>query len=437
MEDSGIEWQPSFPFGDSDKDEPDEGTRGPNADDTRHYKSLMKRMRDALRTMGELSSEAAEPIDVLKRAILLDRAAYIRLALVPGVGSMTMMRLIAHFGDADSVLKASLSQLGQVNRVGAVLATSIRESKTNGYATRVLDHCNEQQVSIALPGDTSYPKKLANISDPPLLLFVRGEYRSEDELAIGMVGTRHATHYGSVMAERISRGLCYKGITVVSGLARGIDSICHRTALEHGGRTIAVLGSSLSDVYPPEHASLADRIAEQGCLFSETPPFSQPRRGVFPQRNRIISGLSDGIVVVEAAERSGSLITASHAGNQGRAVFAVPGPATSRTSQGCNQLIRDGATLVQSAEDVIEGLGPLPDRVVMNDGTVVGHPRELQLNEIEKSVLSSISDQPTDVDKIVTSSGLEVSRVLSTLSVLEIHGFIVRTSQRSFARRRF
>lgn len=437
MDDSGIEWQPSFPFGDSDKDKPDEGTRGPNADDTRHYKSLMKRMKEALRTMGELSAESAEPIDILKRAILLDRAAYIRLALVPGVGAMTMMRLIARFGDADSVLRASLGELGKVNRVGPVLATSIRESKTNGYASRVLDHCNELHVAITLPGDASYPKKLTNISDPPLLLFMRGEYRSEDELAIGMVGTRHATHYGSVMAERIARGLCYKGITVVSGLARGIDSICHRAALEHGGRTIAVLGSSLSDVYPPEHASLADRIAEQGCLLSETPPFSQPRRGVFPQRNRIISGLSEGIVVVEAAEKSGSLITAGHAGDQGRSVFAVPGPATSRTSQGCNKLIRDGATLVQSAEDVIEGMGPLPDRVVMKDGTPVEHPRELQLNEVEKSVLSAISDQPTDVDKIVTVCGLEVSRVLSTLSVLEIHGFIVRTSQRSFARRRF
>lgn len=437
MDDSGIERQSSFPFGDSDKDQPDEGTRGPNADDTRHYQSLMKRMKEALRTMGELSTEAVEPIDLLKRAILLDRAAYIRLALVPGVGAMTMMRLLSHFGDADSVLRASLSQLGQVNRVGPVLATSIRESKTSGYASRVLDHCNEMQISITLPGDATFPKRLANISDPPLLLFMRGEYRSEDELAVGMVGTRHATTYGCVMAEKISRGLCYKRITVVSGLARGIDSVCHRTALEHGGRTIAVLGSSLSEVYPVEHASLADSIAQQGCLLSETPPFSQPRRGVFPQRNRIISGLSEAIVVVEAAERSGSLITASHAGNQGRTVFAVPGPATSRTSQGCNRLIRDGAILVQCAEDVIEGMGPLPDRVVMKDGTLVDHPRELQLNEVEKSVLSAISDQPTDVDKIVTLCGLEVSRVLSTLSVLEIHGFIVRTSNRSFARRRF
>jgi DNA processing protein len=439
MEDSEKDWQPNFPFSDSGaaEDVCEEGTRGPNADDTRHLKSLAKRLDAVFQNMDSLCSDAAEPMDLIRSAIHRDRVSYMRLALVPGVGSMTMMRLLAQFGDAAATLKASLSQLGQVHRVGPRIASEIRESNLNGDAERVLDHCGEHEINIVLPGDKGYPRKIENISDPPLLLFMRGSYRGEDELAIGMVGTRHATHYGRVMAERISRGLCAVGVTIVSGLARGIDAVCHQAALDCGGRTIAVLGSSLSDVYPPEHFELAQRICEQGCLFSETPPFSKPKPGVFPQRNRIISGLSNGVVVVEAADRSGSLITARHAGDQGRDVFAVPGPVTSRTSRGCNQLIRDGAVLVQDADEIIEHLGPLAQRVVKEDGTVIDHPCELQLNDVEQAVLNAIGDQPTDVDIIVSSCGLQVSCVLSTLSVLEIKGLIVRATQRAFVRRHY
>jgi DNA processing protein len=254
-------------------------------------------------------------------------------------------------------------------------------------------------------------------------------------MAIGMVGTRHATYYGRQMADRLARGLCRFRMTIVSGLARGIDAVCHQAALESEGRTIAVLGGSVTEIYPPEHAELAQRIVEQGALISETPPFTRPRAGVFPQRNRLISGLSLGVVVVEAADRSGSLITARHAGEQGRDVFAVPGPVTSRTSRGCNQLIRDGAILIQDAEDVIEHLGPLAHPTPVTTGEIIRTPSELQLNEIEQTVLRSIDSHATDIDVVISRAGLPVPRVLSTLSVLEMRGWIVRTGGRSVARR--
>lgn len=236
------------------------------------------------------------------------------------------------------------------------------------------------------------------------------------------------------MAERLSKSLSRSGLTIISGLARGIDAICHRATLDVNGRTIAVLGSSLSEIYPPEHVELSERILANGALLSETPPFSQPKAGVFPQRNRIISGLSLGVVVVEAAERSGSLITARHAGEQGRDVFAVPGAVTSRMSRGCNQLIRDGAILIQDAADVIEHLGPLVERVEFEDGTSISHPAELQLNEIEGAVMKHITSEPLDIDQLVSLSGLPVPRVLSTLSVLQMKGLVKRPTGRSVCR---
>jgi len=364
-----------------------------------------------------------------------DRDAYLKLALVPGIGPRIMGRLLAHFGSADGVWLATLSQLGSVRGVGPKLATAIREARSSDELSRVLEHCQDHEVDILLPGDVRFPKLLTEIPDPPLLLFARGSLRHADGLAMGMVGTRHATHYGRLMAERIARGLCNFQMTIVSGLARGIDAVCHQTAIDAGGRTIAVLGSGVTDIYPPEHAELARRVAECGVLLSETPPFAKPKAGVFPQRNRLISGLSLGVIVVEAADRSGSLITARHAGEQGRDVFAVPGPVTSRTSRGCHQLIRDGAVLIQDAEDVLEHLGPLAHRVETNSGAVVHTPSEMQLSDVEQAVLQAIEVQATDIDQVITRSGLPVPRVLSTLSVLELRGWIVRIGGRSVARR--
>ena len=260
------------------------------------------------------------------------------------------------------------------------------------------------------------------------MLFCRGQWQDTDQLAVAIVGTRHATHYGRRQAERIAGGLARAGMTIVSGLARGIDAVAHRAALEAGGRTVAVLGSGLLNVYPPEHVQLAGEIAQQGVLISELPPEMAPMSGTFPQRNRLISGLSLGVIVVEAAARSGALISASHAAEQGREVFAVPGPIDSRTSRGCHQLIRDGARLVESIDDVLEELGPLVEAMPRPDGGQVRHPAEVQLNDQERRVLDAIDTQPTEIDTVVAESNLGVSRVLSTISVLEIRRLIRRLS---------
>ena len=224
----------------------------------------------------------------------------------------------------------------------------------------------------------------------------------------------------------MAAGLARAGLTIVSGLARGIDAAAHRAALDAGGRTIAVLGSGVLNVYPPEHAPLADAIRQQGAVLSELPPLQQPMSGTFPQRNRLITGLSLGVLVVEAAERSGALISASHAAEQGREVFAVPGPADCRMSRGCHRLIRDGAKLVETVEDVLEELGPLFEPLQREDGHTLRHPAELQLNEQERQVLDAIATEPTDLDQVVLTTGLPVPRVLATISVLEIRHLIRR-----------
>ncbi len=377
-------------------------------------------------------SEEFTPIQTVNHE---DRDEYIRLALVPGVGPRMISALIGHFGSATLVFQATLSQLAQVHRVGPKLSSTLRDAKTHENIERILEHCADHQVSLIVPGDRTYPNLLAELPDAPSLLFLRGSFAPSDQLSIGVVGTRHASYYGRTMAERLSSGLSRYGLTIISGLARGIDAVAHRAALDMGGRTIAVLGGSVTEIYPPEHKDLAELIVEHGALISETPPFSKPKAGVFPQRNRIISGLSIGVIVVEAADRSGSLITARHAAEQGRDVFAVPGPVTSRTSRGCNALIRDGAILIQDAEDVIEHLGPLAQIAPLKDNQVVHHPSELQLNEIEQKVLQAIEAIPTDIDQVIAMSGLPVPRVLSTLSVLEMRGHIVRPSGRTVVRR--
>ena len=364
-----------------------------------------------------------------------ERAAFYRLSLIPGIGPRTISNLLEHFGTASQVFEATLRELGQVERIGPKLSIAIRDQSTSDEPDRILEHCRQHDVRILLHGDKNYPKHLMDLPDPPSLLFQKGEFQLEDSLAIAIVGTRHPTHYGRTVTETLTRGLVHCGFTVVSGLARGIDAIAHRTVLENGGRTIAVLGSSLTEVYPPEHGDLAQQIAGQGVLITETPPFSQPKAGVFPQRNRLISGLSLGVVVVEAADRSGSLITAGHAADQGRDVFAVPGPIHSRMSRGTNRLIRDGAILIRDVDDIIEHLGPLASVLPMKEGNSIHHPAELKLNEIETQVLQAISPSAMDIDEIIVRSGVPVARVLSTLTVLEMRGLISRISGRQVARR--
>ncbi|MFV1967001.1 MAG: DNA-processing protein DprA [Pirellulaceae bacterium] len=352
----------------------------------------------------------------------------LRLALIPGVGPRTRKALLARFGSARGALQAAPSQLREVPGMGPKLTQAMVRGKHEIDVAAIKAHCAERGMEILTESAPSYPRLLREIHDPPGVLFVRGELRPEDAMAIAVVGSRHATRYGLRQAERLGRGLTRAGLTVVSGLARGVDASAHRGALAGGGRTIAVLASGLSNVYPPEHAELADEITQHGALLSEVPPFSPPMSGAFPQRNRLITGLSLGVIVVEAALRSGALISAEHAMEQGRDVFAVPGRVESRMSRGCHRLLREGAKLVESVDDVLDELGPLVEPTPTADGKVLRSAAELQLNEQEQAVLAAIGNQPTGVDDIVFASGLPVHRVLATLSVLEMRRLVRRIS---------
>lgn len=355
------------------------------------------------------------------------REAALRLCLVSGVGPNLRLALLERFATAEQVFAASLAELREVSGVGPKLAQALLVAAEINVASEI-DFCAANEVQILLADDVDYPASLKRIPDPPGVLFVRGTLMPQDDLALAIVGTRHATQYGLQQADRLSGGLSRAGYTIVSGLARGIDGAAHQAALAAGGRTIAVLGSGCLNIYPPEHASLAAAILNHGAVISEAPPLSPAVGGMFPQRNRIITGLSLGVVVVEAADSSGALISARHAMEQNREVFAVPGRVDSRVSKGCHRLIRDGAKLVESVDDVLEELGPLAQPTVVADGGKVHHPAELQLNEQERAVLNAIGSDPTAIDQVVVASGLPIARVLATLSVLEMKRLIRRVS---------
>jgi DNA processing protein len=365
----------------------------------------------------------------MSTASLDRRSAELLLALTPGIGPRLRKALLTRFGSAEAVLAAAPSDLREVPGIGQKLSRAIVAAKTEIDVQRELHSCRENGVSVVLESEDSYPKSLATIPDPPGVLFVRGGLKESDGIAVAIVGSRHATHYGIAQAERLAAGLARCGYTIISGLARGIDAAAHRGALKASGRTLAILGSGVLNIYPPEHEDLAAEVAKSGALISENPPHSPPLSGAFPQRNRIITGLSLGVIVVEASERSGALISARHAMEQGRDVFAVPGRVDSRMSRGCHRLIRDGAKLVETVDDMLEELGPLASPTPLADDQTappIRHPAELQLNEPEKAVLAVIDDEPILIDNVAAASGLPVQNVLSTLSVLEMRRLIRR-----------
>jgi DNA processing protein len=352
----------------------------------------------------------------------------LRLSLVSGVGPLLRKALLERFGSPAAVLAAAKDELQCVDGIGPKIAARIVAARDEIDADAELQLAAENGIDVLTDVDADYPRPLRQIHDPPGVLFRRGRSFPQDELAVAIVGTRHATRYGLMQAERLAGSLARTGFTVVSGLARGIDAAAHRGALAAGGRTIAVMASGILEIYPPEHEKLADEVAASGYLVSEAPPRMVPLSGAFPQRNRVISGLCVGTIVVEAPDRSGALITARHAYEQGREVFAVPGPVDSRMSRGCHALIKDGAKLVETIDDVLAELGPLAEKIQRDDGTVLQQPAEVLLNEIEQGVLSAIDSAPTSVDTIATSCGMPIHRVLSTISVLEMRRLIRRTS---------
>jgi DNA processing protein len=359
--------------------------------------------------------------------------AALTLAMLPGVGPQLQQALLNRFGSAREALAASRATLRTVPGLGEQVGARIAAANPD-MAREEIALCQSHEIDILLASDTRLPRQLQEIACPPALLFARGDVTQRDALSIAIVGTRHATTYGRRIARRLASSLASAGLTIVSGLARGIDAAAHEGALEAGGRTLAVLAGGLHHVYPTEHKELAFDISQQGALLSEFPCDWPIQRGAFPRRNRIITGLSLGVIVVEAGERSGALISARHAMEQDREVFAVPGPVDSRASRGCHALLRDGAVLVESADDVFEALGPLAEITHRATGEEVHHPAELQLNEQEQQVLACIASHPTGIDEITVASGLPIQRVLATVSVLETRRLVRRISGQQLVR---
>lgn len=352
--------------------------------------------------------------------------ALLQLNLVSGIGPRLHTLLLNRFETAANVLAAMGSALLQVEGVGPKLSAAITAARDCAGAEREWERCQAAGVQIIFRNSAAYPEPLSRIPDPPPVLYCRGELLPQDLLAVGIVGSRQCTTYGRQVAAKLATGLCNAGITVVSGLARGIDGAAHRGALDAKGRTLAVFATGLAQIYPPEHVDLAHDISRQGALLSESPLDRGGNRGLFPQRNRIISGLCQGVVLIETGRASGALHTARHAYEQGREVFAVPGRIDSPHSMGCHDLIRDGAILVQSVDDVLEALGPLSAPVRTSAETIVHSPRELNLNEQESTILNLIDIAATPIDHVLAGAPFEASRVLATLTVLEMKRLIRR-----------
>ena len=304
--------------------------------------------------------------------------------------------------------------------IGAELAASIAAQRDE------VDPAEEQRraarigASIVTPLDAAYPEALRSIHDPPLALYVQGDLTPADRQAIAMVGTRRCTQYGRGVADRLSFQLAKVGFTVVSGLARGIDWAAHEGALKAGGRTIAVLGSALDRLYPPEAAPLAERIAKQGAVISEYTLGRDPDRTTFPYRNRVVSGLSMGVIVVEADRRSGAMITADAAAEQGRTVFAVPGRIDSPSSRGAHQLLRSGARLVEDVKDVVEEFEYLIPPSA--DGHASGEPPApvFRFNEAETAAVRALAEGPLDVDTLARRTGQPAAQLGALLVGLEM-----------------
>jgi len=359
-----------------------------------------------------------------------DLLAHVRLACVTGIGDRRRRLLLDRFGSPRAVFAAPAQEIAAVEGIGLKRAAAIADHAAIAEAEALLATCRRRGVETLIEGDDRYPGLLSRIPDPPGVLFVRGSIEPCDSLAVAVVGSRHPTPYGKRIAWQLAGSLARAGYTVVSGLARGIDAAAHRGALDAGGRTLAVLGTGVLTIYPPEHAELAAEVIARGAVLSEEPPLGEGHAGAFPQRNRIVSGLTLGTVVVEAAERSGALITARLAGEQGREVFAVPGQVDCRMARGCHRLIRDGAKLVESVDDIIEELGPLVAASTSADGRCVRSPAELQLGDVERQVLAAMdaAGMPSsiDIENVVATSGLAASQVLSTIGVLEMRRILRR-----------
>ncbi|HPD30740.1 MAG TPA: DNA-processing protein DprA [Phycisphaerae bacterium] len=354
---------------------------------------------------------------------------HLRWSLTDQVGPITFGRLIERFGSAQAALGAGVRQLESIEGIGPATAEAIARSRDRADVACEVALAARHGVRIICRDDEEFPAPLRHIPDPPICLYVRGRLEPTDALAIAVVGSRRSTLYGREQAYRFGYQLAQRGMTIVSGLARGIDGESHKGALAAGGRTLAVLGNGLASVYPPEHRELADRVAADGALISELPMTTPPDTGNFLPRNRLIAGLSLGVLVVEAARRSGALSTAARASEYNREVFAVPGRVDSDYSVGTNALIRDQhAKLVTCADDILDELGEVGQtlRGTDEETEAEGEPNlfhvQPTLSGDEQAVCAKLDHEPRSVDQLAAAAGLPESRVASTLIMLQLKG---------------
>jgi DNA processing protein len=351
-----------------------------------------------------------------------ERSYWIAFSVFPGIGPVRFGLLLAYFGSAEKAWDASDKEWGLIGLPPRILSEFLvfrRQFSIPAYITKLRD----AHVSVLILSDQKYPKLLKEITDAPFVLYIKSKpftERIDMERTIAVVGTRKATPYGRDVTKRITRDLVANGFTIVSGMAYGIDAVAHETAIEMGGKTIAVLGCGVDIIAPPTNAGIYRKLSEEGCgaVVSEMPLGMRPSKGLFPARNRIISGLSKGVLVTEGADDSGALITARYAGDQGRDVFAVPGPITSPSSKGPSLLLKHGAVLVESARDIMDALG-----LCGRKGAKKNHTALLTTKE-EKCIIACLEEGTMHVDEIVRESKLSTPLVFSTLTVMEMKGII-------------
>jgi DNA processing protein len=374
-----------------------------------------------------------------------DIESWLKLLRADGVGPVTFAKMLKHFGSAGRVLGASVSELAKIDGIGFKTAERIASSREKFDAGAELELARKLGVWLVNLDDERYPPVLKRIYDPPPVLYVKGSLSRQDNLAMSIVGSRHCSLYGQEQASRFAHFLGSAGFTICSGMARGIDTAAHQGALSAGGRTIAVQGCGLARIFPPENKKLFEMIAESGACLSELPLQAEPLAVNFPPRNRIIAGLSLGTIIVEAALRSGALITAKAALDYDREVMAVPGKIDSPLSRGAHQLIKQGATLIESVEDVMEALGNIGEQLHehASDAAAEASARaeeplfdtgRLKLSDAEKKIYDYLTKEPSHIEQIIAETNLTPGLVNATLISLRLKGLIKQLPGSLFAK---
>ncbi len=355
--------------------------------------------------------------------------ALLGLYSVPGIGPARMRKLISSYGSPQNVLNASARSLMSLEGIDIKTAEKIKTAVNDKFVQSQLEQLKNNNVQILTFWDSSYPDRLKRIYDPPVFLFIKGDLKLLETKGIGVVGSRVPTSYGKVITEQLSLEIAQNNLTIISGFARGIDSIAHNAALKCGGKTIAVLGNGLDITYPAENKRFLKAFENQGLFVSEYPFGTNPDAGNFPKRNRIISGLSLGVLVTEAGGKSGALLTAMYAIDQNREVFAVPGPITSGKSTGTNNLIKQGAKLIQGINDITSELsGQLSLKL---DQPVKPEPK---LNGREKTVYDLLKNEALHIDQLALRAGISTSEALTTLLTLELSGIVRQMAGKMFTK---